>query len=364
MHDPDRKHHHSAQARRSWRFNPFEIAVCGSKNSGKTTLLEGLAKGLANDLRLAYLKHDAHHFSVDHPGKDTDRLRNAGVKTAVITGSDGFAQLGSECDSEPLAPYPLLAADALLVEGYKASGLPRIMVLDEGLAILDDPAWLDAPPVAIVHPWRPHGADEIKARAIAQCRFDDLPWFDRNDVLAIADFIRQFWSARCPPLHGLVLTGGRSTRMGRDKALVDYHGCTQIEYGVRLLSRPKRRSRAQQISDPVRSFSRHGPDGRDSERLGERRRQRASLARPGLRSAARGWGCLGPPAGRAQPVPFRHGVSWQRWISRTPVRDLGAQVLPSAVAVSRHGAGLSAQMPHQLTHPSPGFSQARRSRKR
>ncbi|RRB04343.1 NTP transferase domain-containing protein [Larkinella rosea] len=33
-----------------------------------------------------------------------------------------------------------------------------------------------------------------------------------------------------PPLRGLVLAGGRSTRMGVDKSTIDYHGKPQFEY--------------------------------------------------------------------------------------------------------------------------------------
>ncbi|NNF19921.1 MAG: NTP transferase domain-containing protein [Flavobacteriaceae bacterium] len=39
-----------------------------------------------------------------------------------------------------------------------------------------------------------------------------------------------------PPLYGLVLCGGQSSRMGQDKGLISYHGIPQREYLYKLLS--------------------------------------------------------------------------------------------------------------------------------
>jgi molybdopterin-guanine dinucleotide biosynthesis protein A len=61
-----------------------------------------------------------------------------------------------------------------------------------------------------------------------------------------------------PPLFGLVLAGGRSTRMGRDKASLPYgDGTPQLERAVALLGRHAARVyvsvRADQAADPLRA---------------------------------------------------------------------------------------------------------------
>jgi molybdopterin-guanine dinucleotide biosynthesis protein A len=39
-----------------------------------------------------------------------------------------------------------------------------------------------------------------------------------------------------PPLYGLVLAGGRGTRLGRDKGVLDYHGVPQARWAMDLMT--------------------------------------------------------------------------------------------------------------------------------
>lgn len=60
-----------------------------------------------------------------------------------------------------------------------------------------------------------------------------------------------------PPLYGLVLAGGRSTRMQRDKAALEYAGRSQLERAVELISPLVERVfvsvRPEQAADPLRA---------------------------------------------------------------------------------------------------------------
>ena len=211
-----------------WHFHPFELALVGYQNSGKTTLLARLATALsARGLEVGYLKHDAHGFQMDREGKDTERLARAGAERIFI--QDGRRQaILKPAPEDPRFNLELLEPDLLLIEGHKGLALPRLALLDSESAILRDPALLADPPLAVICP--------------GPC--PELPWpvpaFHRDDLDGILGFLLERFKGltRARPLLGLVLTGGHSRRMGADKAALEYQGEGAVERALALL-RPR-----------------------------------------------------------------------------------------------------------------------------
>ena len=86
-------------------------------------------------LRIALIKHDAHGFELDQPGKDSYRLRKAGVDTMILCGPDQTARLENHTAGEP-SLHQLISsvkdADLILIEGYKFGSQPKIQLLRRG----------------------------------------------------------------------------------------------------------------------------------------------------------------------------------------------------------------------------------------
>ena len=111
---------------------PAAICVVGRKNSGKTTLIERLLPELiARGRRVATIKHDAHDFDIDIPGKDTWRHRQAGSGTAIIASSSKVAMVrlvDREAELDELLRLVDRSYDLVLVEGLRRSPLPKIVI--------------------------------------------------------------------------------------------------------------------------------------------------------------------------------------------------------------------------------------------
>lgn len=106
---------------------PFFYAICGFKNTGKTTLVTKLIPELnKRGLKVAVIKHDGHDFEGDVPGTDSYRHKKAGAYgTAVFSKNRMLIQKEVQgMDEMRLASF-FPEADVILLEGFKDSDYPK-----------------------------------------------------------------------------------------------------------------------------------------------------------------------------------------------------------------------------------------------
>lgn len=108
------------------------VSFVAKSGTGKTTLLEKVIAELKlRGYRVGVIKHDAHRFEIDHPGKDSHRLTQAGADTMLVSSPDKLALVKQYAAQPPV--QELIATyfgdvDLILTEGFKKSGLPKIEV--------------------------------------------------------------------------------------------------------------------------------------------------------------------------------------------------------------------------------------------
>ena len=116
------------------------LCICGCKNSGKTTLLEGILPYLQSyGMRINVVKHDGHDFKPDVPGTDSARIHAAGSFATVIYSNlrqAYYIEQNLEQDSCPyeevidrLLSLQVCLPDLILIEGLKNSKYDKIEII-------------------------------------------------------------------------------------------------------------------------------------------------------------------------------------------------------------------------------------------
>ncbi|WP_134704093.1 molybdopterin-guanine dinucleotide biosynthesis protein B [Ammoniphilus sp. YIM 78166] len=110
--------------------NKVVIQVVGFKNSGKTTTsCEMIRRFSQMGWKVGSVKHDAHHFEVDYPGKDTWLHREAGAEVVAITSQHKTAIMEQRTTTLTSLLERMTGIDIVIVEGYKFEHYPKVVLL-------------------------------------------------------------------------------------------------------------------------------------------------------------------------------------------------------------------------------------------
>ncbi|EGO65064.1 molybdopterin-guanine dinucleotide biosynthesis protein B [Acetonema longum] len=151
------------------------ISFVGKSNCGKTTYLEKLIREMKHrGFKVAVIKHDAHGFDMDKPGKDTWRHAQAGADIVCISSPQKMAMIQKV--PEELSLDEVIAhidgVDIIFTEGYKRENKKKIEVFRQ--AVCDQPLCNKADLLAMV--------SDVKI-------YGDVPYFNLEDPAALANFL-------------------------------------------------------------------------------------------------------------------------------------------------------------------------------
>lgn len=154
---------------------PFILAICGKKNSGKTTLITRLVPVMAEKgYKVAVIKHDGHDFICDVPGTDSYKFSQTGAYGVAVFSEHRMMiqRIGTEEDeSDLIRMFP--EADIILLEGFKDYPYPKIEIVRKGVS--EEPVSNPENRVAIV---TDHPAEKFDSRVL-----------ELNDTKGIAELI-------------------------------------------------------------------------------------------------------------------------------------------------------------------------------
>jgi molybdopterin-guanine dinucleotide biosynthesis protein B len=158
------------------------FGITGWKNSGKTRLTTHLIKYFTQQgFRVGAIKHAHHSFEIDHEGRDSFMMREAGARQVAVVSQYRWA-IVSELQPEPEPDFETILAqfkgfDLVLAEGYKRLAFPKIEARSSFQKTRQMLAQDREDIVAIASDDKTHEGF--------------LPLFDPCDVEAIAGFIVQ-----------------------------------------------------------------------------------------------------------------------------------------------------------------------------
>ncbi|TVZ27130.1 molybdopterin-guanine dinucleotide biosynthesis protein A [Gillisia sp. Hel_I_86] len=208
-----------------------EISILGSNCNRIQTLASSIGKQLQDEFSVAYV--DADHAS--HTDNEKESPSVAFTKNFInkITHHQ-FNVFNTVSKFEQDTFFN--SSQLILVNGNHEKANHQIVMIDkkkEASLIKRKEALTNV--IALV---RTDHEDKEIPEYIKELipKYAELPVFLLTDEKIISGFVKKLVENRIPKIQGLILGGGKSTRMGVDKVFMKYHGVSQHTYLQEILS--------------------------------------------------------------------------------------------------------------------------------
>lgn len=215
-------------------YGRVELGILGTSCRQIQELAGKLIRNLSPGLGLVYV--DADH-------KEGDQLKEGKGDSESLMQSPGvmeyrdkivFQRLDRRLENTTVFEQRewFNQQDLILINANHFKALNQILVIDPGKPMGKKLHKLTTVSLILMKEGANDLPEEIKKHLDDWQSIPILPW---GEVAKITDFVLEFLTFRIPQVKGMVLVGGKSTRMGKDKANLSYHGQSQKDHLLELL---------------------------------------------------------------------------------------------------------------------------------
>ena len=218
--------HTSLTRRESGNFAPNEIAILGATCGVIADLVNQVSKELSN-YKLAYF--DASH------AKSLDTARDDKNLSEYVFHHEGNLQITTFGNINKFEQRLQFAQyDFVFINGNHYAGSKQIIFLDPKKEASINKRIDQISDVQFFVKM----TSEVAPFQLLKDKFsnwNEIPQYEMIDVKKITNHIANIVKETIPTIKGLVLVGGKSTRMGKDKSQLNYFGKPQKEVAKELL---------------------------------------------------------------------------------------------------------------------------------
>jgi molybdopterin-guanine dinucleotide biosynthesis protein A len=224
------------------QYAPFEIGVCGIPGAMDSPAVSALLGKLASTYRVGIVRRALRSAAAS----SSDGAHQAASGPVLTRGEESFSYSGAGEIDRVLVPALWQEADVVVAEAGAQEPIAKIVLLDPSASLLDEIESGGARNILafILPAGLPDGLRERCRRIAAQpatgpAGSSKPALIEAHETDRIARLVLSHLTVRAAstPLYGLVLSGGASSRMKRDKAAIPYHGLPQVRYAYALLER-------------------------------------------------------------------------------------------------------------------------------
>tara|TARA_B100001173_G_C15945079_1_gene528832 strand:+ start:48 stop:1175 length:1128 start_codon:yes stop_codon:yes gene_type:complete len=207
-------------------FSKNEISLLGTNCNEIKKAAKGLADFLKNSWDIIYV--DADHLN------SNEKINSISSFSGVFTDKINFSEFHLfKFNHKTLKNSFYDTASLTIVNGNHNKAKKQIVIIDSSKESSLKKRREDLTDVIALIAENSNYPKYIR-ECIPNC--DDIPFFSFNNYKGLSLLIDNLLKNNIPPIQGLILAGGYSSRMGNDKFKLVYHGKPQHEHLLELLN--------------------------------------------------------------------------------------------------------------------------------